>query len=93
MNCTATLVSRTPDAHVSIRIGLLSMIPNVLPLLITLGFMGWVGIPLRTSTVLIFSVSLGVAAGTVPQNLNDDQLRMAHAQVLLSVNQAQRFRF
>ncbi len=46
----------------SFRIGLLSMIPNVLPLLITLGFMGWVGIPLRTSTVLIFSVSLGVAA-------------------------------
>jgi hypothetical protein len=38
------------------------MIPNVLPLAITLGFMGWVGIPLRTSTVLIFSVSLGVAA-------------------------------
>ncbi len=46
----------------SFRIGLLSMIPNVLPLLITLGFMGWVGIPLRTSTVLIFSISLGVAA-------------------------------
>ena len=46
----------------SFRIGLLSMIPNVLPLMITLGFMGWVGIPLRTSTVLIFSVSLGVAA-------------------------------
>jgi predicted RND superfamily exporter protein len=46
----------------SFRIGLLSMLPNVLPLAITLGFMGWVGIPLRTSTVLIFSVSLGVAA-------------------------------
>ncbi len=45
----------------SLRIGLLSMIPNVIPLLVTLGFMGWVGIPLRTSTALIFSVALGVA--------------------------------
>jgi len=46
----------------SFRVGLIAMIPNVLPLLITLGFMGWVGIPIRTSTALIFSVALGVAA-------------------------------
>ncbi len=45
----------------SLRIGLLSMLPNVLPLLITLGFMGWADIPIRTSTALIFSVALGVA--------------------------------
>jgi len=45
----------------SLRIGLLSMIPNMIPLLVTLGFMGWAGIPLRTSTALIFSVALGVA--------------------------------
>ncbi len=45
----------------SFRIGLLAMIPNLIPLLVTLGFMGWFGIPLRTSTALIFSVALGVA--------------------------------
>jgi predicted RND superfamily exporter protein len=45
----------------SLRIGLLSMIPNLIPLLLTFGVMGWVGIPLRTSTALIFSVALGVA--------------------------------
>ncbi len=45
----------------SLRTGLLAMLPNVIPLLVTLGFMGWVGIPLRTSTALIFSISLGVA--------------------------------
>lgn len=45
----------------SLRIGLMSMLPNILPLLITLGFMGWSGIPIRTSTALIFSVALGVA--------------------------------
>ncbi len=46
----------------SFRVGLIAMIPNVLPLLVTIGFMGWTGIPIRTSTALIFSVSLGVAA-------------------------------
>ncbi|MEE2827541.1 MAG: MMPL family transporter [Myxococcota bacterium] len=45
----------------SLRIGLLSMVPNIIPLLVTAGFMGWVGIPLRTSTALIFSVALGIA--------------------------------
>ena len=45
----------------SLRTGLLAMLPNVIPLLVTLGFMGWAGIPLRTSTALIFSISLGVA--------------------------------
>ncbi|MCP4868311.1 MAG: MMPL family transporter [Proteobacteria bacterium] len=45
----------------SFRIGLLSMVPNLIPLLMTFGVMGWIGIPLRTSTSLIFSVALGVA--------------------------------
>jgi len=45
----------------SFRIGLLSMLPNLIPLLMCIGFMGWVGIPIRTSTALIFSVALGVA--------------------------------
>jgi len=45
----------------SLRVGLMSMIPNTLPLLCTLGFIGYVGIPLRISTVIIFCVSLGIA--------------------------------
>jgi len=38
-----------------------SLIPNVVPLLITAGMMGWVGISLKPSTVLVFSVALGIA--------------------------------
>jgi predicted RND superfamily exporter protein len=38
-----------------------SLIPNVIPLLITAGVMGWTGIPLKPSTVLVFSVALGIA--------------------------------
>jgi predicted RND superfamily exporter protein len=45
----------------SFRILLCSLIPNVIPLVITAGVMGWVGIPLKPSTVLVFSVALGIA--------------------------------
>ncbi len=38
-----------------------SLIPNLVPLLITAGVMGWVGISLKPSTVLVFSVALGIA--------------------------------
>jgi len=45
----------------SFPILLCSLIPNVVPLLITAGMMGWVGISLKPSTVLVFSVALGIA--------------------------------
>lgn len=45
----------------STRILLCSLIPNLIPLIITAGVMGWVGIPLKPSTVLVFSVALGIA--------------------------------
>jgi predicted RND superfamily exporter protein len=45
----------------SLRILACSLIPNIIPLLITAGVMGWTGIPLKPSTVLVFSVALGIA--------------------------------
>lgn len=45
----------------SVRILFCSLVPNVVPLMITAGTMGWVGIPLKPSTVLVFSVALGIA--------------------------------
>lgn len=45
----------------SARILLCSLIPNLIPLVITAGIMGWVGVPLKPSTVLVFSVALGIA--------------------------------
>ena len=38
-----------------------SLVPNVVPLLITAGCMGWIGVSLKPSTVLVFSVALGIA--------------------------------
>ncbi|MEP7277576.1 MAG: MMPL family transporter [Bacteroidota bacterium] len=45
----------------SFRILFCSLIPNIIPLVITAGVMGWVGIPLKPSTVLVFSIALGIA--------------------------------
>jgi predicted RND superfamily exporter protein len=45
----------------SARILFCSLIPNLIPLLITAGVMGWAGIPLKPSTVLVFSIALGIA--------------------------------
>lgn len=42
------------------RILLISMVINIVPLLITAGIMGWMGIPIKPSTVLVFSVALGI---------------------------------
>ncbi len=38
-----------------------SLIPNIVPLFITAGIMGWTGVALKPSTVLVFSVALGIA--------------------------------
>ena len=45
----------------SFRILVCSLIPNIIPLVVTAGVMGWAGVPLKPSTVLIFSVALGIA--------------------------------
>jgi predicted RND superfamily exporter protein len=45
----------------SLRTGLLSMIPNVWPILLTLGGMGWLGIPLDYNKVMIATVAMGIA--------------------------------
>lgn len=44
----------------SVRMVVVSMIPNIIPLIMTAGIMGWFGIPLKPSTLLIFSIALGI---------------------------------
>ena len=45
----------------SIRILICSLAPNIIPLIITAGIMGWAGVRLRPSTVIVFSIALGIA--------------------------------
>jgi len=40
---------------------LISLIPNMLPLLITAGLMGFFGIPIKPSTILVFSIAFGIS--------------------------------
>ena len=44
----------------SFRMVVVSMIPNIIPMIVTAGIMGWFGIPLKPSTLLIFSIALGI---------------------------------
>lgn len=45
----------------SFKMILISLIPNLLPLIITAGVMGFTGIPLKPSTILVFSVAFGIS--------------------------------
>jgi len=45
----------------SLRILICSLLPNLIPLVITAGVMGWAGVALKPSTVLVFSIALGIA--------------------------------
>jgi predicted RND superfamily exporter protein len=40
---------------------LISLLPNILPLLITAGLMGFLDIPIKPSTILVFSIAFGIS--------------------------------
>lgn len=45
----------------SFRMILISLVPNLLPLLVTAGVMGFVGVPIKPSTILVFSIAFGIS--------------------------------
>lgn len=45
----------------SFRMIIISLIPNLLPLLITAGMMGFLGVPIKPSTILVFSIAFGIS--------------------------------
>lgn len=45
----------------SFKMILISIIPNMLPLLITAGLMGFFDIPIKPSTILVFSIAFGIS--------------------------------
>ena len=45
----------------SARMVAIALVPNLFPLLFTAGFMGWLGIPIKPSTVLVFSIAFGIS--------------------------------
>ena len=45
----------------SFRMIVISLIPNLLPLVVTAGVMGFVGVPIKPSTILVFSIAFGIS--------------------------------
>ena len=45
----------------SFKMILVSLIPNLLPLIITAGLMGYIGVPIKPSTILVFSIAFGIS--------------------------------
>lgn len=45
----------------SFRMILISLVPNMLPLLMTAGMMGFFGVPIKPSTILVFSIAFGIS--------------------------------
>jgi predicted RND superfamily exporter protein len=45
----------------SLRMVAISLVPNLVPLVATAGLMGYLGIPIKPSTILVFSVAFGIA--------------------------------
>ena len=54
----------------SFRLGLIAMIPNLFPIVLTLGLMGWLNQPLEMFSLLIGSIALGLAV--------DDTIHFMH---------------
>jgi len=53
-----------------LRIGLLSMVPNLAPIIVTLGLMGWFKIPMNLFTMLVGNIAIGLAV--------DDTIHFMH---------------
>ena len=43
------------------RMIIISLIPNLIPLLVTAGLMGYLGVPIKPSTILVFSIAFGIS--------------------------------
>jgi predicted RND superfamily exporter protein len=43
------------------RMIIVSLIPNLIPLLVTAGLMGYLGVPIKPSTILVFSIAFGIS--------------------------------
>ncbi|NDY73824.1 efflux RND transporter permease subunit [Desulfobacter hydrogenophilus] len=69
----------------SFKLGLLSLIPNLLPILFNLGLMGLMGIPLNTATAIISAVAIGIAVDdtihflSVYQSARNQDMNMGEA--------------
>jgi predicted RND superfamily exporter protein len=58
--CVVLVVVIMVLAYHNLRIALVSLVPNVFPILLVVGAMGWVGVPVNVGTAMIAAVSMGL---------------------------------
>lgn len=54
------IIAMMAVAFRSLKIGLISLVPNLLPIVIVVGTMGWLELPINLGTAMISSVSMGL---------------------------------
>jgi predicted RND superfamily exporter protein len=54
----------------SVRMIAVSMMPNIIPLIITAAIMGFTGVPIKPSTIIVFSIALGISVDNTIQYLS-----------------------
>jgi len=54
----------------SVRMIAVSMLPNIIPLIITAAIMGFTGVPVKPSTIIVFSIALGISVDNAIQYLS-----------------------
>jgi predicted RND superfamily exporter protein len=57
---TAGILACMTIAFRSIRIGVISLLPNIFPVAMVMGTLGWIGMPVNIGTAMITSVSMGL---------------------------------
>lgn len=60
------------------RMIIISLVPNLIPQLMTAALMGFTGIPIKPSTILIFSIALGISVDNSIQFLSRYRLQLKH---------------
>jgi predicted RND superfamily exporter protein len=70
----------------SARMILISLIPNLIPQIMTAGMMGYFGISIKPSTILIFSIALGISVDNTIHFLSRYRLQLQHNEYKIRVS-------
>ena len=58
------------------RMVIMSLVPNIIPLIITAAIMGYAGIPIKASTILVFSIAFGISVDNTIHFLSKYRLEL-----------------
>lgn len=67
----------------SFKMIIISVIPNILPLLVTAGLMGYFNVPLKPSTILVFSIAFGITIDATTHFMSTFRRELLHTQKTL----------